>query len=98
MLMRRMAVIVFAAAASFPITRFALAEDQQYTPPGDPAAVSEQDGKNLDAEGNPTYKLGADGTVDWYTYSGYRRYHSECHVCHGRMRWDRATRRSWPTR
>ena len=24
-----------------------------------------------------------DGTVDWYTYSGYRRYHSECHVCHG---------------
>ena len=22
-------------------------------------------------------------TVDWYTYSGFRRYHSECHVCHG---------------
>ena len=21
--------------------------------------------------------------MDWYTYSGYRRYHSECHVCHG---------------
>jgi len=21
--------------------------------------------------------------VDWYTYSGFRRYHSECHVCHG---------------
>jgi methanol metabolism-related c-type cytochrome len=21
--------------------------------------------------------------VDWYTYSGYRRYHSDCHVCHG---------------
>jgi methanol metabolism-related c-type cytochrome len=21
--------------------------------------------------------------VDWYTFSGYRRYHSECHVCHG---------------
>ena len=29
------------------------------------------------------YKIQADGTVDWYTYSGYRRYHSECHVCHG---------------
>ena len=27
--------------------------------------------------------MAADGTVDWYTYSGYRRYHSECHVCHG---------------
>src|SRR3546814_11733943 len=23
------------------------------------------------------------GKVDWYTYSGYRRYHSECHTCHG---------------
>lgn len=23
------------------------------------------------------------GTVDWYTFSGYRRYHAECHVCHG---------------
>lgn len=24
-----------------------------------------------------------DGSVDWYTFSGFRRYHSECHVCHG---------------
>ncbi len=23
------------------------------------------------------------GVVDWYTFSGYRRYHSACHVCHG---------------
>jgi methanol metabolism-related c-type cytochrome len=21
--------------------------------------------------------------VDWSTYSGFRRYHSDCHVCHG---------------
>ena len=34
-------------------------------------------------EGVPTYKVEADGTVDWYTFSGYRRYHSDCHVCHG---------------
>lgn len=47
------------------------------------AAVSEQDGKYFDAEGNPTYKLQPDGTVDWYTFSGYRRYHSDCHTCHG---------------
>ena len=33
--------------------------------------------------GDPTYKISTDGTVDWYTYSGFRRYHSECHVCHG---------------
>ena len=51
--------------------------------PGDPAAVKSEDGKYLDKEGNPTFKVAADGTVDWYTYSGYRRYHSECHVCHG---------------
>jgi methanol metabolism-related c-type cytochrome len=50
---------------------------------GDPTAVKSEDGKYLDKEGIPTYKVAADGTVDWYTYSGYRRYHSECHVCHG---------------
>ena len=51
--------------------------------PGAPAAVKNEDGKYLDKDGTPTFKVGADGTVDWYTYSGYRRYHSECHVCHG---------------
>jgi methanol metabolism-related c-type cytochrome len=43
----------------------------------------EENGKYFDADGNPTYNIKADGTVDWYTYSGYRRYHSECHTCHG---------------
>jgi methanol metabolism-related c-type cytochrome len=47
------------------------------------AAVSEEDGKYLDADGIPTFKFQPDGTVDWYTFSGYRRYHSDCHVCHG---------------
>ena len=50
---------------------------------GDPAAVKQEDGKYFDKDGNPTYKIGADGMVDWYTYSGFRRYHSDCHVCHG---------------
>ena len=50
---------------------------------GDPTAVKDDDGKYFDKDGNPTYKIQADGTVDWYTYSGYVRYHSECHVCHG---------------
>jgi methanol metabolism-related c-type cytochrome len=49
----------------------------------DPTAVKSEDGKYLDKEGNPTFKVAADGTIDWYTYSGFRRYHSECHVCHG---------------
>src|ERR1700726_5282794 len=51
--------------------------------PGDPTVVKSVDGKYFDKDGNPTYKIQADGTVDWYTYSGYRRYHSDCHVCHG---------------
>src|SRR5262249_29153949 len=50
---------------------------------GDPAAVKKEDGKYYDKEGNPTFKVQSDGTVDWYTYSGFRRYHSDCHVCHG---------------
>lgn len=45
--------------------------------------TKDENGKYFDADDNPTYRIGADGTVDWYTYSGFRRYHSECHVCHG---------------
>ena len=33
--------------------------------------------------GIPTFNIAADGTVDWPTFSGYRRYSAECHVCHG---------------
>jgi methanol metabolism-related c-type cytochrome len=51
--------------------------------PGDPAAVTSDDGKFFDKNGDPTFKVKDDGTVDWYTYSGFRRYNSECIVCHG---------------
>ena len=34
------------------------------------------------AEEKP-YSIDSEGRVDWYTFSGYRRYHAECHVCHG---------------
>ena len=46
-------------------------------------AKKEVDGKWLTAAGEPTYNIASDGTVDWYTFSGFRRYHSECHTCHG---------------
>ncbi len=36
---------------------------------------------SADEHGNP-YTI-VDGVVDWYTFSGFRRYHAECHVCHG---------------
>lgn len=39
--------------------------------------------KYIDKDGNPTYKKFDDGSFDWYTFNGFRRYHAECHVCHG---------------
>jgi methanol metabolism-related c-type cytochrome len=50
---------------------------------GDPAAVKSEDGKWTDKEDNPTFKVEADGAVDWYTYVGFTRYSSECLRCHG---------------
>ena len=46
-------------------------------------AVREEGGKHFTADDIPTFKVEEDGTVDWYTFSGFRRYHAECHVCHG---------------
>jgi methanol metabolism-related c-type cytochrome len=43
----------------------------------------EEDGKWLTPDDTITYNVKEDGAVDWYTYNGFRRYHSECHVCHG---------------
>ncbi len=43
----------------------------------------EEDGKWLNEDDTITYNVQEDGTVDWFTYNGFRRYHSECHVCHG---------------
>lgn len=50
---------------------------------GDPTAVKFEDGRWSDKDGNPTFKVEADGTVDWYTYVGFTRYSSECLRCHG---------------
>ncbi|HRO09957.1 c-type cytochrome, methanol metabolism-related [Amaricoccus sp.] len=46
-------------------------------------AVEDDGVRWFNSDGVPTFKIEADGTVDWPTFSGYRRYHSECHVCHG---------------
>ncbi len=50
---------------------------------GNPTAVKSDDGKWADKDGNPTFKIDADGSVDWYTYTGFTRYSSECLRCHG---------------
>ena len=79
MLARGLTAVGLAIAAALSPTPFASAQDG----PGDPVPASEDGGKHYDEDGDPTFKIEPDGTVDWYTYSGFRRYHSECHVCHG---------------
>jgi methanol metabolism-related c-type cytochrome len=53
------------------------------TPEKSKAAQQDDTGKYTDKEGTPTYNIKPDGTVDWFTYAGFRAYHSDCHVCHG---------------
>jgi methanol metabolism-related c-type cytochrome len=73
------ALAVLASAVTLSASSGAFAD-----PPGDPTAVKQdEDGIWRDKNGDPTFKVDSNGTVDWYTYSGFRRYHSECHVCHG---------------
>lgn len=43
----------------------------------------DEGGKYFTSDDIPTFKVAEDGSVDWPTFSGFRRYHSECHVCHG---------------
>jgi methanol metabolism-related c-type cytochrome len=73
-----LAAVAFAAIGVIACAGIARADGS-----GDPAAVKNDEGRYYDKEGNPTYHVAADGMVDWATYSGFRRYHSECHVCHG---------------
>ena len=46
-------------------------------------ASYEEGGKYFTEDDIPTFNVKEDGAVDWYTFSGFRRYHAECHVCHG---------------
>jgi methanol metabolism-related c-type cytochrome len=79
MLVRHLFAAIVPAGVAFVVAAGVVFADGS----GDPTAVKSEDGKYYDKDGNPTYKVQSDGTVDWFTYSGYRRYHSECHVCHG---------------
>ena len=40
---------------------------------GDPKAVSSREGEYLDKDGNPTFKVANDGTVDWCTRPSWAR-------------------------
>lgn len=57
-------------------------QDAEAEPDNITAAYSE-DGRYFTEDDIPTFNVSDDGTIDWPSYSGFRRYHSECHVCHG---------------
>ncbi|MFC3628875.1 c-type cytochrome, methanol metabolism-related [Paracoccus angustae] len=61
-----------------------MAEGQTTLPNGmDITPVTQENGRWYNAEGIPVPKIEEDGTVDFATFNGYRRYSAECHVCHG---------------
>ncbi|GGF61699.1 hypothetical protein GCM10011402_12230 [Paracoccus acridae] len=60
-----------------------MAEGATTLPNGmDITPVTQENGRWYNAEGIPTFKI-EDGVVDFATFNGFRRYHAECHVCHG---------------
>lgn len=42
-----------------------------------------ENGRSYTSKGALTYNVEDDGTVGWPIYNGYRRYHADCHLCHG---------------
>jgi methanol metabolism-related c-type cytochrome len=72
---KRLAASLFAVVAAFAVTSAAHGDPKQ--------PASNSDGRYYDAEGNPTYRVDADGKTDWPTYSGFQRYNAECLRCHG---------------
>lgn len=73
---RPLALAIFLAAPCM-VGLPALAAD-----PVDTAVASFDGVRYRNAEDEPTFQV-KDGVVDWPTFSGFRRYHAECHVCHG---------------
>jgi methanol metabolism-related c-type cytochrome len=47
------------------------------------AAGSSASQGSADAADAKPYKIEKDGTVDWATFNGYRRFNSICETCHG---------------
>ncbi|WP_417668748.1 c-type cytochrome, methanol metabolism-related [Roseibium sp.] len=80
--MRKMKVFFAAAFFGAGVSATGALAEQAYDPALVEVAYSE-DGRYFTDDDIPTYNVQEDGTIDWLTYSGFRRYHSECHVCHG---------------
>ncbi|TPE52139.1 c-type cytochrome, methanol metabolism-related [Amaricoccus solimangrovi] len=86
MIHAKSASIALSALAALGLAQAASAQEVKLTPEqieSNITADHEVDGKWFTKEDIPTFKVQEDGTVDWYTFSGFRRYNSECFVCHG---------------
>lgn len=76
-------LMFFAAAALAAQAGAALAADPMSMDDPNLKAAYEEGGRYFTEDDIPTFNVKEDGTVDWPTFSGFRRYHAECHVCHG---------------
>lgn len=97
--MKRVGKVLFAAAAlvaaALSVGTTARAADDSVSAPMvtlPDGSKTQQGAKDVNGkwtlpDGSPTYHMtykdGQLEKLDWYAYSGFRRYHSECHVCHG---------------
>ncbi len=70
-------------AAEDPTKVVKKADASQDKPSSDPAVEMQANGMWLDKDGNPTPHFTKDGNMDWFTFSGYRRYGANCLQCHG---------------
>ncbi|MGB5559087.1 MAG: c-type cytochrome, methanol metabolism-related [Paracoccaceae bacterium] len=75
--------ILLTAAAILSAGHVGYAQSTDEPKPDNITAAYSEDGRYYTEDDIPTYNVAEDGTIDWPTYSGFRRYHSECHVCHG---------------
>jgi len=74
--------VLWLLTATVPLAAIA-ADDVRPTAPGSAREAKETDGMWALPDGTPTYHVGKDGTVDWYTASGFLRYGANCAQCHG---------------
>lgn len=72
-----------AVALALSMSSAVAAQTAAQAAPAAEKTLDKDTGKWMTKAGDPTYNIQADGTVDWFVHSGFRRYHSECHVCHG---------------
>ena len=79
---RPIPLLLAAAACALSASALAAADAVSMDDPNI-AVDYEEGGRYFTEDGIPTFNVAEDGTVDWPTFSGFRRYHAECHVCHG---------------